>query len=66
MFLILAGALFSVFVVNVFLGATTNSAFMGDVAEMLLLFCATLAFTAAILKREAQAKEKAQNQHQDT
>ncbi len=46
-----------VFVVNVVLGAYSNSAFVGDVGEMLLLLSAAILFVAAILKKEADAKQ---------
>lgn len=62
MFLLIAGILFAVYVTNVFLGATSGSAFMGDVAEMITLFCAAIFFTVAILKREAQEKAKQNNE----
>lgn len=58
MFLIVALALFVIFVTNVFLGATGGAQFLGDVGEMLLLFGASLAFVVAILKREASEKQK--------
>lgn len=57
MALMLAGVLFAVFVVNVVLGATGGTAFLGDIGEMLTLFAATLAFVAAVLKREAAARK---------
>ena len=56
MFLESAPALFLIFVANVVLGATGNSQYMGDVGEMLTLFAASIAFVAAILRREAAAK----------
>lgn len=49
--------LMAVFVVNVTLGATSNSAFLGDVGEMLLLLSAAILFVIAILKKEADAKK---------
>jgi hypothetical protein len=55
MSLILALVLFTAYVANVVLGATANAALLGDVGEMLLLFAASVAFTAAILKREKDA-----------
>ncbi|MEM9393165.1 MAG: hypothetical protein AAGA38_04865 [Pseudomonadota bacterium] len=58
MFLILAAVFFGIYVTNVFLGATSSSAFMGDVAEMVTLFIAAIFFTVAILKREAAAKSQ--------
>lgn len=53
MFLIASGAAFLVFAANVAMGAFANAAFMGDVAEMLVLFLATILFVIAILRREA-------------
>jgi hypothetical protein len=49
--------LLAVFVLNVALGATSNSAFLGDVGEMLLLLSASILFVIAILKKEADAKK---------
>lgn len=46
-----------VFVVNVALGAASNSAFMSDVGEMLVLLAAAIFFVMAILKKEAEAKK---------
>ena len=57
MFLILAVACFGLYVANVVLGALANAAFMGDVAEMISLFIASIAFTVAILKRETAAQK---------
>lgn len=57
MFLIISGIIFSLFVLNVVLGAFASAAFMGDVGEMITLFIATLFFVAAVLKREAAEKE---------
>ena len=53
----LSAVLFAGFVLNVIYGATTGTPLLGDVAEMLLLFAASLVFVAAILKREAQSKD---------
>ena len=58
MALAIATVLFAVFVGNVVLGATTGSTFLGDVQEMLLLFAASIAFVAAILRSEARSKEE--------
>ena len=49
--------LLAVFVLNVALGATSNSAFLGDIGEMLLLLSASILFVIAILKKEADAKK---------
>lgn len=56
MALTVSTVLFAIFVLNVVLGATTNAPFMGDVSEMLVLFGASIAFVAAILRREAQSR----------
>ena len=49
--------LFVVFGVNVGLGSASNSAFLNDVGEMLVLSGAAVLFVIAILKKEADAKE---------
>lgn len=56
MALILSVILFAAFVGNVVLSSVTNDPILGDVAEMLVLFAASIAFVAAILQREAKAK----------
>lgn len=56
MFLIAAITLFTIFALNVALGSFGGTPFLGDVGEMLLLFAASVAFVAAVLKREAAAK----------
>ena len=55
-----AAVLFLTFVANVAAGAFAGASFLGDVAEMLLLFAAVLAFTVGALKREAEAESKAE------
>lgn len=57
MFLAASIAVFACFFANVALGAFANSAFLGDVGEMLVLFTATILFVVAILKREADASD---------
>lgn len=57
MALILASILFGVFVINVAMGALADMRFLTDVTEMLLLFAASIAFVAAILKQEAASKK---------
>lgn len=49
--------LFVVFGVNVGLGSASNSAFLNDVGEMLVLSGASVLFVIAILKKEADAKK---------
>lgn len=56
MALLISGILFFAYVGNVVLGATTSAPILSDVQEMLILFAASIAFVAAILKREAEAK----------
>lgn len=57
MFLLASIITFAVFASNVALGAFTGNVFLGDVAEMLVLFAAAILFVVAILKREAEEKE---------
>ncbi len=54
---VLAGALicFLAFFGNVALGAAGRGAPLGDIAEMLTLFAASLLFVAGVLIREAEA-----------
>jgi len=49
--------LFGVFAVNVALGAASNSAFLSDVGEMILLVSVAILFVIAILKKEADTKK---------
>ncbi|MEJ6387897.1 hypothetical protein [Gymnodinialimonas ulvae] len=60
MAIILAGVLLALFVGNVALGSTSNSAILGNVGEMLLLLSASIVFVIGILKKEADAKAAAQ------
>ena len=55
--LIAAAILFAVFTVNVALGSASNSSFLGDVGEMLVLSGVSVFFVIAILKKEAEAKK---------
>ena len=57
MFLIGSFIVFCLFFLNVALGAFAQAAFLGDVGEMLVLFCASVLFVVAILKKEA-ARER--------
>ena len=52
MFLISSFIVFAIFFLNVALGAFANSAFLGDVGEMLVLTFASVLFVVAILKKE--------------
>ncbi|MEM9032583.1 MAG: hypothetical protein AAGB18_08050 [Pseudomonadota bacterium] len=56
MYLIIAGVLAAVFVANVLIGASGGKLFLGDVGEMLVLFAASIAFVAGVLRREAEEK----------
>lgn len=51
-----AVALFTIFAVNVAMGALSNAAFLSDTGEMLTLLAASIAFVAAILQREDAAR----------
>ena len=57
MFLIGAIIVFSAFFLNVALGAFADAAVLGDVGEMLVLFCASVLFVVAILRKEADRSE---------
>ncbi|MCY4167394.1 MAG: hypothetical protein OXE82_03860, partial [Rhodobacter sp.] len=54
--LVIASVMLSGFVLNVTLGSINGQAPLGNVAEMILLFCASIAFVADILRLEAKAK----------
>ena len=58
MALALAVAIFAVFAANVVLSSFGGTPFLGDIGEMLTLFAASVAFVAAILKREAASKNR--------
>ena len=53
MFLISAVIVFAVFFSNVAMGAFADTAFLGDVGEMLVLSFASVLFVVAILIKEA-------------
>ncbi|MEM1274512.1 MAG: hypothetical protein AAGF88_11885 [Pseudomonadota bacterium] len=55
--LVIAAVLLVGFVVNVAIGSVSGAAPLGNVAEMVLLFCASIAFVADVLRREAQAQQ---------
>jgi len=57
MYLIFSAVLFSIYLANVVIGAFDGPRFLADVGEMLVLFSAAIAFTATILRREAQDKD---------
>jgi hypothetical protein len=54
--LALAAILFATYVLDVVLGATSGASFLGDVQELLVLFAASVAFVAEILRREARTR----------
>jgi hypothetical protein len=58
MSLVIAALLFTVFALNVALGAFWNAAYLGDVGEMLVLLAASTTFVVAILKKEADRSDK--------
>jgi hypothetical protein len=58
MFLAASVVVFAIYFANVALGAFANSAFLGDVGEMLVLLAASVLFVVAILKKEADLKDK--------
>ncbi|MEX0349289.1 MAG: hypothetical protein AB3N15_07660 [Paracoccaceae bacterium] len=58
MYLAASIVVFVIYFTNVALGAFANSAFLGDVGEMLVLFAASILFVVAILKREADRNAK--------
>lgn len=58
MFLTASIIVFLIYFANVALGAFAGSAFLGDVGEMLVLFAASILFVVAILKIEADGKNK--------
>lgn len=57
MFLIGSFIVFLVFFSNVALGAFADSAFLGDVGEMVVLSFASVLFVVAILKKEADREK---------
>ncbi|AXT26002.1 hypothetical protein D1823_05075 [Ruegeria sp. AD91A] len=58
MYLAASVIVFAIYFANVALGAFANSAFLGDVGEMLVLFAASILFVVAILKKEADRNAK--------
>ncbi|WP_299625258.1 hypothetical protein [uncultured Tateyamaria sp.] len=58
MFLAASAIVFVIYFANVALGALANSAVLGDVGEMLVLFAASILFVVAILQKEADRKNK--------
>ncbi len=58
MFLAASAIVFALYFANVALGAFGGNAVLGDVGEMLVLFAASILFVVAILKAEADRKNK--------
>ncbi len=58
MFLAASIVVFALYFANVALGAFADSAILGDVGEMLVLFSASILFVVAILQSEAVRKQK--------
>ena len=63
MFLALAAVLFALFAANVALGSLRGAPFLGDVAEMLLLFGASIAFVVAMGRAERHRGARAARPH---
>ncbi|MEM7442401.1 MAG: hypothetical protein AAF414_03605 [Pseudomonadota bacterium] len=61
MALIIAALFLIIFVANVTLGSITGDPLLGNVAEMCLLLVASIAFVAAILKKEAAENQNLNN-----
>lgn len=57
-FLFASIAVFAVYFANVAMGAFAGSTFLSDVGEMLVLFAASILFVVAILKAEADRKNR--------
>ena len=58
MFLAASAIVFALYFTNVAMGAFAGVSFLSDVAEMLVLFAASILFVVAILKKEADRKNK--------
>ena len=58
MLLVASMLVFGVFASNVVIGSVTRTPFLNDVFEMLVLLTAAILFVAAILKKEAESKER--------
>lgn len=56
MTLLASAILFLIFLANVLVGAVAGAPMFGDVAEMIILFAASICFVAAILRSEANAQ----------
>lgn len=58
MLLVASMLAFGVFASNVVIGSVTRTPFLNDVSEMLVLLTAAILFVAALLKKEAESKER--------
>ena len=58
MLLVASMLAFGVFASNVVIGSVTRAPFLNDVSEMLVLLTAAILFVAALLKKEAESKER--------
>lgn len=58
MFLFASLIIFIIYFANVAAGVFWNSAYFGDVGEMLVLFAASILFVIAILQKEADRNNK--------
>lgn len=58
MFLAASVVVFAIYFANVAMGAFAGAAFLSDVSEMLVLFAASILFVVAILRKEADRKNK--------
>ena len=56
--LALAGGVFAIYLINVFVGAAGMKAYLSDVTEMLTLFVACIVFVVAVLWCETAAKQR--------
>jgi hypothetical protein len=63
--LALVGSLicFGIFFTNVAFGAAKKGVFLGDVAEMLMLFASTVLFVIGVLGKEARAEKTKKTSH---
>jgi len=55
---LIALALVLAFTANVVMGAITKDPIVSNVTEMIILFCAAIAFSVGILRSEAREKSK--------
>lgn len=58
MYLIAAAVVFTAYFANVALGAFADSAVLGDLGEMIVLFAASILFVVGIIRAEAKRKSE--------